>query len=283
VSVLQLEAPAKLNLSLAVMGRRPDGYHLLRTQMVLLELADRLLLMPGGSGLRVEAAPDEEVPSAPGENLAWRGLLAGTHGAVPMAMLALEKQVPAAAGLGGGSSDGAAGWRLGRRWTGEPDAVDDAVLAELALLGADIPFFAACQAAATVEGIGELVTPAGPPSGGEEVVLIRPPFTLATAAVFAELRAEEWSAAPVPDGRNDLEAPARRLRPELDDVFRLVAGAGGRPQLTGSGPTVFVRTDDPERASAIARRLDRAGLRALTTRLRREPARIETFDDVEEG
>lgn len=282
MSALRLDAPAKLNLSLAVTGRRADGYHLLSTRMVLLELADRLLLMPGGSGLRVEAPDDLNVPTAPGENLAWRGLLAGTAGTMPMAMLALEKHVPAAAGLGGGSSDAAAAWRLGRRWTAQSEAADAATLGELVALGADIPFFASGLPAALVGGIGEVVTGDAEPEDGDEVVLVHPPFTLATAAVFAELRPTEWSGGPVPDGRNDLEPAARRLRPELDHVFRLAAGAGGRPQLTGSGPTVFVRTDDPERADAIQRRLERAGLRAQRTRLRRGPATIETFDEGEE-
>lgn len=279
---LRLDAPAKLNLSLAVTGRRADGYHLLSTRMVLLELADRLLLMPGGSGLRVDGPRNANVPAAPGQNLAWKGLLLGTAGIVPMAMLALEKHVPAAAGLGGGSSDAAAAWCLGRRWTERSERADDGAMHELAGLGADIPFFAARLPAALVGGIGEVVTPTELPHDGEEVVLVHPPFGLSTAAVFAELRAAEWSGGPVAEGRNDLEAAARRLRPGLDDVFRLVAGAGGRPQLTGSGPTVFARTDDPERAGAIAARLDRAGLRAEVTRLRREPARIEAFDEDEE-
>ncbi|HTE66347.1 MAG TPA: 4-(cytidine 5'-diphospho)-2-C-methyl-D-erythritol kinase, partial [Candidatus Binatia bacterium] len=68
---LSLEAPAKLNLSLRVVGRRPDGYHLLETEMVLLELADRLLLLPGATGIRVEAPPEEEIP-VDRANLAWR-------------------------------------------------------------------------------------------------------------------------------------------------------------------------------------------------------------------
>lgn len=279
---LRLDAPAKLNLSLAVTGRRADGYHLLSTRMVLLELADRLLLMPGGSGLRVDGPRNANVPAAPGENLAWRGLLLGTGETVPMAMLALEKHVPAAAGLGGGSSDAAAAWCLGRRWTGRAERPDDEAMHGLAGLGADIPFFASRLPAALVGGIGEVVTPDDLPEDGDQVVLVHPPYDLATGAVFAELRASEWSGGPVPEGHNDLEAAARRLRPELDDVFRLVAGAGGRPQLTGSGPTVFARTDDRARAEAIAARLDRAGLRAAVTRLRREPARIETFDEDEE-
>ncbi|HEY7332522.1 MAG TPA: 4-(cytidine 5'-diphospho)-2-C-methyl-D-erythritol kinase [Candidatus Limnocylindria bacterium] len=280
---LRLEAPAKLNLRLAVTGRRPDGYHTLDTDLVLLELADRLLLMPGCSGLRVEAAPDEDVPRTPGENLAWRGLVAGLEEEPLLACLTLEKRVPSAAGLGGGSSDAAAAWRLGRRWRGLPDGsgVDAGTLDVLSRIGADVPFFAAGHAVARVGGIGEQVAPLAPPAGGVEVVLVHPPFRLATAAVFAELRPDEWGAAG--EGGNDLLAPATRVRPELADVVRLVTGAGGRPQLSGSGPTFFVRTDDPERADAVAGRLARAGLRTSRTRLRLEPARIETLSDEEDG
>lgn len=279
---LRLEAPAKLNLRLTVTGRRADGYHTLETEMALLELADRLLLMPGCSGLRVEADPDQDVPRTPGENLAWRGLLAGLEGEPQLACLALEKQIPAAAGLGGGSSDAAAAWRLGRRWRGIPDGFTSQpeTLASLARIGADVPFFAAGMAAARVEGIGERVTPVPGPIPGE-VVLAHPPFTLATAAVFAELRPDEWGRAERAGG-NDLLAPARRLHPELDDVLRLVTGAGVGPRLSGSGPTVFALTDDPERADAVAARLRRAGLRVTRTRLRREPARIETLSEDEE-
>jgi len=103
---LSLAAPAKLNLSLRVVGRREDGYHLLESELVLLELADRLLLLPGAPGLRVEAQPDESGPG--GEipvdrrNLAWRGLLAGLGREPELVCLALEKRIPAASGLGGG-------------------------------------------------------------------------------------------------------------------------------------------------------------------------------------
>lgn len=283
---LRLEAPAKINLRLAVTGRRADGYHELDTELALLELADRLLLMPGCSGLRVEAASDEEVPRTPGENLAWRGLLAGLEGEPLLACLTLEKRIPAAAGLGGGSSDAAAAWRLGRRWRGSPDgAAADAdkadILAALSRIGADVPFFAAGHAVARVRGIGERVAPLALPPGGSEVVLVHPPFRLATAAVFAELRPDEWGAAG--EEGNDLLAPATRLRPEMADLVRQVTGAGGRPQLSGSGPTLFVRTEDPERADALAARLGRAALRTTRTRLRTEPATIETLSDEEDG
>jgi 4-diphosphocytidyl-2-C-methyl-D-erythritol kinase len=273
---LRVEAPAKLNLSLAVIARRPDGYHLLVSDMVLLELADRLLLMPGSSGLRVDAPADEEIPLGTRENLAWRGLVAGLGSEPELACLTLEKRIPAAAGLGGGSSDAAAAWRLGRRWRGADETAGVEELRELAAVGADVPFFAARLAAARVDGIGEHVSPLEPPPGGDHVVLVHPPFRLSTAAVFGELRPAEvgGSAEPEP-GRNDLLAPARRLRPELDDIFRLVAAAGATPALTGSGPTVFARVDDPERAAAIAASLGGAGLRTTQSRLRREAASIE--------
>jgi 4-diphosphocytidyl-2-C-methyl-D-erythritol kinase len=277
---LRLHAPAKLNLSLAVTGRRPDGYHELVTEMVLLELSDRLLLMPGCSGLRVEGWAGGELPLA-SDNLAWRGLLTGMARPAELECLTLEKRIPVSAGLGGGSSDAAAAWRLGRRWRGAGEEAGADTLVNLSRIGADVPFFAARRVAATVLGIGEIVTPSAPPAE-QHVVLAHPAFGISTGAVFAELRSDEWSAELRP-GANDLLPAARRLRPELDDVFRLVAGAGGEPRLTGSGPTVYSLTDDPERAAAVTRRLGRAGLHATLTRIRSEPARIETVEPGGDG
>jgi 4-diphosphocytidyl-2-C-methyl-D-erythritol kinase len=271
---LSLEAPAKLNLSLRVVGQRPDGFHLLETEIVLLELADRLLLMPGAPGLRVEAAPGEEIP-LDRTNLAWRGLAAALGTGPTQVCLALEKRIPAGAGLGGGSSDAAAAWRLGRRASGAPDAATAEDLASLAGLGADVPFFAALTAAARVTGIGEVVSPLAAPAQAH-AVLAHPAFRMSTATVFAELRPADL-AAERPDG-NDLLPAALRLRPELGDLMRLVSDAGGDPRLTGSGSTIFALTDDPERAAAIAAGLRRAGVRATETRLRHEPAQILELD-----
>ena len=277
---LRLEAPAKLNLSLAVVGRRADGLHELVSDIVLLELADRLLLMPGTAGLRVEADDAGTLP-LDRENLAWHGLRAGLGREPELECLTLEKHIPVASGLGGGSSDAAAAWRLARRWTGQSQSADTAELDALAGVGADVPFFAAQLPAARVEGIGERVQPISVPAESPHVVLAHPPFELRTVDVFGELRANEWSGAARATG-NDLLAPARRLRPELDDVLRLVVAAGGDPRLSGSGPTVFSLTDDPERAAAVAARLQRAGMRASHTRLREEPASIEAVGEMEE-
>ncbi len=109
-----------------------------------------------------------------------------------------------------------------------------------------------------------------------------PPFALSTAAVFARAARRTSGAATPRSGRNDLLAPALRLQPAIEDVLRLVVAAGGAPQLSGSGPTVFAVTDDPERASAMNARLQRGGLRATQTRMRAEPASIEAIEEPEE-
>jgi len=282
---LALAAPAKLNLSLRVVGRRDDGFHELDGLMALVGLADELVLLPGCAGLRLSGRADPAVPVSPAENLAWHGLRAGL-GEEPMdCCLALEKAIPARAGLGGGSSDAAAGWRLGRRWRGEPEVPDADDLVELAAIGADVPFFAAGPAVARVRGIGERIEPAALPEGGSEVLLLHPPFGLDTAAVFAELRPSDWSEtsdAPPPPGGNDLLAAALRLRPEIADLVRLALSAGVEPHLTGSGPTLYARSDDAERIAAAARRLERAGVRTSVTRLRPEPATIEVMAGTHE-
>lgn len=268
---LRLEAPAKLNLGLRVTGRRDDGHHELDSDFVLLDLADRLLLLPGCSGLRIDGDRDPSVP-VDATNLAWRGLVAGLGGEPELACLALEKWIPVRAGLGGGSSDAAAGWRLGRAWRALPDTPTDDELRDLSRIGADVPFLAAGVAAAHVTGIGERIEPIAPID--EHVVLVHPPFGLPTGAVFAELRPTEWGTA-----TNDLLAPALRLRPELGTIIDLIARAGGEAHLTGSGPTLFVLEQDPERASALVRRLTAAGLHATMTRTRTAAPQIEPITE----
>ena len=269
---LRLEAPAKLNLSLTVTGRRDDGYHVLDSQVVLLELADRLMLLPGCSGLRVEGDGSRGVPIGV-DNLAWRGLVAGLGEEPELTCLALDKRIPVAAGLGGGSSDAAAARRLGRAWRGLPDgAADAADLAGLAAVGADVPFFAACVPAARVTGVGEVVEPTTPDA--TLVVLVHPPYGLSTAAVFGALRPDEWGTM-----ENDLLGPALRLRPELGDLLDAVRSAGGEPRLTGSGPTVFTLTGDPDRAAAVADRLRDVGIGVTLTRTRDAAASIERITE----
>jgi 4-diphosphocytidyl-2-C-methyl-D-erythritol kinase len=273
-TALRLAAPAKLNLSLRVVGARQDGFHEIETIMVLLDLADDLVLAAGEGGLHIEAGGSAAgTPPDPASNLAWRGLMAGIGGPAGAWSLSLTKRVAVAAGLGGGSSDAAAAWRLGRSARNAPEGPTQADLAELAAIGADVPFFAARVAAARVTGIGERVEATEMPAGGREVVLVLAPFQLSTAEVFAELRPDDWGSAG-PSG-NDLLAPARRLRPELDEIARAMRAAGVEPSLSGSGPTFFTILDDPKRADAAAQRLQGQGIATWRTRLRTEPASIE--------
>jgi 4-diphosphocytidyl-2-C-methyl-D-erythritol kinase len=216
---------------------------------------------------------NSDLPPA-ASNLAWRGFAAAMAG-IPRGSLSLTKHIPVSAGLGGGSSDAAAGWRLGRRRAGAAERPTADELTELAGIGADVPFFAAQTAVARVTGIGELVEPTAlPPGTDTEVVLAVAPFPLSTASVFAELREADWGGEDL--GSNDLLAPARRIRPEIDDLVRLMVAAGADPHLSGSGPTLFALLDDAERADAVATRLGRGRVSALRTRLRKEPASIET-------
>ena len=280
---LALRAPAKLNLSLAVLGRRPDGRHHLAGVMVLVDLSDAVSVVPGDGGLTLASANRDPLDDAAmgdaKENLGWRGLRAALGREPSDVAMTIVKRIPVAAGLGGGSSDAAAGWRIGRRLSGADEHVDEASLEGLAALGADVPFFAAAVPAAYVTGIGERIRPLAPRSGG--VVIVVPPFRLRTAAVFAELRPGDWSATEPPPavepGRNDLIAPALRLRPELDQVLSAIRRAGGEPRMPGSGPACCALTDDPERTRAIAEAVARAGLRAFHTDL------LERASDVEPG
>ena len=274
MTALRIEAPAKLNLRLRVVGRREDGFHLLEGDLVTLELADRLLLLPGCSGLRVDG--DAAGVPVDESNLAWRGLVAGLREEPSLSCLALEKFIPAAAGLGGGSSDAASAWRLGRAARGVDGVATPDELAALAGIGADVPFFASGLPAAHVTGIGDRVTPTQVDE--THVVLVHPPEGLSTADVFAELRPADWGT----EG-NDLAAPARRLRPELADLEAAVREAGGEPQLTGSGPTIFTLVGDAERAAVIAAALDAslrpAGVRVRVTRTRTDAPPVETLDE----
>lgn len=270
---LRLEAPAKLNLGLRVVGRRDDGHHLLEGTWVLLELADHLLVLPGCTGLRVEGRDAEALP-LDDRNLAWRGFVAGLGGTPELACLSLEKRIPTEAGLGGGSSDAAAAWRLGRAWRGLADVPDEDELVALSGIGADVPFLASGLAAARVGGIGERLEPI--PAEARSAVLVLPPFGLSTAAVFAELRRDEWGTAD-----NDLLAPACRLRPELAELVQAVRRAGGDPRLTGSGSTIYHLADDPDEAAALAAALAERGLATTLTRTRTSAPTIERIEEEE--
>lgn len=253
-------APAKVNLTLHVTGRRADGYHLLDSLVVFPAIGDRLSVAPADTlSLTVEgpfAAGLEVIP----DNLVLRAarLLAPGRGAA----LRLDKQLPVAAGIGGGSSDAAAALRL---LAGHWDVALPPTSALLGL-GSDVPV---CMSARStrMSGIGETVTPAEIPGGW--LVLCNPGVPLNTAAVFGRLAQEDNAPMPplprlgdtaalagfIAAARNDLEAPARALAPAIGTVLAALAATPGSliARMSGSGATCFgLFATEPAARSAAA-------------------------------
>ncbi len=267
-------APAKLNLALAVVGRRPDGYHDLRSVFATLDLADDVRL---ARHTRLEVRNTVDI--GPGEDLAARAVrtLAAAAGREAHAFVRIRKRIPLAAGLGGGSSDAAAVLRgLAALWGTEVDLVR--VAAEI---GSDVPFFASGAPVALVEGRGEVVRPLARPREPLHVVVVRPTLRLKTADVYAEHRADDRGAlahvdalaaafatgAVTPEfvrvhAANDLLAAAMRRSPAIASWREAAAARGIALAMTGSGPTLFAVADDRADALRMARILRRAGLRA---------------------
>ena len=247
-------APGKINLYLHVTGRRPDGYHELDSLVAFAGVGDRVAVSPADALSLDLTGPFAEALAADPDNLVLRAarLLARAGGIEPRAAIALEKNLPVAAGLGGGSADAAAALRaLARLWN-LAIAADD--VAALALeLGADVPVCLAGRAA-FVGGIGEDLAPPPrlPPA---HIVLVNPGVALSTATVFGELgdvftgpgRFAEAPADAASLARalaalsNDLEAPARRLCPEVDQALAALAAEPGclLARMSGSGATCF--------------------------------------------
>jgi 4-diphosphocytidyl-2-C-methyl-D-erythritol kinase len=273
---ITLLAPAKINVALAVIGKRDDGYHELRSVVATIDLADRVRVAPHRR-LEVRIAPDVGAPA--GEDLASRAVraMARAAGREPAAFVHIRKRVPVAAGLGGGSSDAGAVLRaLASIW--KRDDVD--LVAIGATIGSDVPFFASGARVAFVRGRGERVDPL-PDTAATHVVIVRSHARLATKDVFDELQAADRGAAGAADvlrdafsrgtvtpqllrdsARNDLLGPAVRLCPEIAEARSRAAEHGITLALSGSGPTLFAVADDRRDALRVARILRRLGLLA---------------------
>jgi 4-diphosphocytidyl-2-C-methyl-D-erythritol kinase len=231
-------APAKLTVSLRVLGTRSDGYHRIEAEMLTVDLVDELRFVAGHEGLTVVADLPLQRPlgdlGPPDRNLVTRALaLTGRR-----AHVTLVKRIPPRAGLGGGSAD--AGAVL--RWAGLHDP------AIAARLGADVPFCVR-GGRAMVSGVGEQVTPL--PDEHRRFVLVLPPVGVDTAACYAawDELAEQGSRPAPGDHGNDLEPAALAVCPALANWRdALWAWAGTRPRLAGSGSTWFVEVGrDTER------------------------------------
>lgn len=210
-------APAKLTLSLRIVGMREDGYHLLESEMVTLDLVDELEFS-AGDGL--EVIGNGAVPVGD-DNLVRRALLVAGR----TARVRLLKRIPMGGGLGGGSADAAAVLR----WAGVSD------LSLASALGADVPF-CLVGGRAKVSGIGEVVEALA--FEHRQFTLLTPPFGVATPAVY---RAWDDLGGPRAGGPNDLEPAALAVEPRLLEWRdRLGDLTGATPVLAGSGATWFV-------------------------------------------
>ncbi|RDD61971.1 4-(cytidine 5'-diphospho)-2-C-methyl-D-erythritol kinase [Ferruginivarius sediminum] len=264
-------ARAKVNLSLRVLGRREDGYHELDGLIAFAGVGDRIHVAPAETLSLELSGPFAEALREQDDNLVLRAArrLAAHAGVDAGAMITLDKQLPVAAGLGGGSADAAAALQaLSALWSLSPAA--DELYALALELGADVPICLYGQAA-YVSGIGERIGPAPHlPKGW--LVLANPGVELSTAAVFRARPerpghpAHRWDRAPRDVGdlarrlgqdANDLEATARDLAPEIDAVLAALGDTGGclMARMSGSGATCFGLYADEASADAAAAQL----------------------------
>ncbi len=259
-------APAKINLALHVRRREADGYHALETIFVFADIGDTVRWLGDGLGFSLELGGQFAAALGDGpDNLVLRAAraLAQAAGIDRGARLALDKALPVASGLGGGSADAAAALRLLNRVWGLGWPV--ARLAELGTgLGADVP---ACVYSVPMrgEGRGERLTPVA--FAGAAVVLVNPGVAVSTAAVFRAWDGVDRGALAHGDaraaalaGRNDLQAPAVQIAGAIADVLATLEAQSGTTmaRMSGSGATCFALVDGLPQARVAAHALQAA-------------------------
>lgn len=282
-ALYDVPAPAKLNLFLHVVGKRPDGYHLLQSIFTLIDWADTLHFERRGDGRLARHDGADAMAELPEDDLCLRAarLLRTESGDAALgADIHLEKRLPAGAGMGGGSSDAASTLlALNRLWGLNWPL---ARLLPLGLkLGADVPFFLGGRNA-FVEGIGEILHPVDLPA--QTYFVLKPPTSIATQEIFSSpLLAKSKSVAIVAGfpahnssddkneslqstgaevvkldaqgvaklcggfGSNDLQKPAEAICPEVRQALQLLEARYGNSRMTGSGSAVFARVGSEEK------------------------------------
>ncbi len=259
-------AKAKINLTLDILGKRDDGYHEVEMIMQSIDLAD-IVTLKDDKDIIVETDLAELADDR--TNLAYRAaeLLRDTYAHGRGAHIRIEKKIPLAAGLAGGSSDAAA-VLLGLNELWGLDRTMDELTALGARLGSDVPF---CMIGGTMlaTGRGEILTSV-PPLGTYPLVLVKPPLGVSTAAAYGGYRAENVAVHPTADRMtraiasgnidrvyeamgNVLETVTIPLRPEIAEIKRALIEAGAdKAMMSGSGPTVFAFTKTADDAMRIA-------------------------------
>lgn len=265
-ALYDLPAPAKLNLFLHVVGKRPDGYHLLESLFVPIDWADTLHLELRSDGALHRHDLSEPLPA---DDLCLRAAraLQAASGCTLGADISVLKAVPSGAGMGGGSSDAATVLiGLNRLWN--LNLRREQLMALGLKLGADVPFFLG-QGPAFVQGVGELLSPVTLPS--LRLAVVKPRESLPTAAIFGSplLRrsnpqaivagsfadtcnavSKAWRSA-----RNDLEPSAKAQSSEIDEALQLLSTAFGNSRMTGSGSAVFAEVAEEHREMDLSQHL----------------------------
>ena len=274
------EGRAKVNLTLRVVGRRVDGYHDLESVVAFADCADRVTLTPGPELSLKLMGPLGKACGEASDNLVLKAaqLLADSIPGLKAGSFELEKVLPVAAGIGGGSADAAAALRLLARLNNLP--LDDERLLEVAIAtGADVPVCLASQAC-DMTGVGEKLMPLVPPKMPS--VLVNPRVPVGTREVFEALglrhgelligaadvmiqasswpehggSLEEWVEA-LAAGSNDLEAPATRIQPLIGEVIAALNASNGAwlARMSGSGATCFAIYENTAEAQRAASKI----------------------------
>lgn len=269
MTTLTETAAAKINLTLRIVGRRADGYHSLESLVVFADVADHLTLQPGPDVALAVSGPFAASCGTGADNLVLKAVAAlrARVDALTAGHFKLEKNIPVAAGLGGGSADAAAALRLLATVNGI--AAGDARLAAAALaVGADVPVCLDGRPR-VMRGLGEqLSAPLALPE--LDAVLVNPGVPLATREVFAALKpgaGDKKALGEIPPGKdliaflqghgNDLTPAALSCAPVVADVLRALSDLPGvrLARMSGSGATCFALFDSAAAASAAAQRL----------------------------
>jgi 4-diphosphocytidyl-2-C-methyl-D-erythritol kinase len=277
--MLSEEGRAKVNLSLRVVGRRVDGYHDLESVVAFADCADRLTLAPGPELSLKTAGPLAQACGDTSDNLVLKAamLLAARVPDLKVGAFTLDKVLPVAAGIGGGSADAAAALRLLAKLNNL--VLDDPRLLEVALeTGADVPVCLASHAC-DMTGVGEQLLPLNPPK--IPAVLVNPCVPVATKDVFEALglrngellvgatdviespawpedgaSLEDWVEA-LAASSNDLEEPATCIQPAIGEVIGALAATNGAwlVRMSGSGATCFAIYENTADAGRAAQKI----------------------------
>ena len=245
-SLYDVPAPAKLNLFLHIVGRRPDGYHLLESAFMLIDWCDTLHFELRSDG---QISREDLGAALPAEDLVVRAARAlKAYSGTPLGIhISIDKQIPSQAGMGGGSSDAASTLlALNRLWRLNMGL--DALLPLGLALGADVPFFLGGHNA-WVSGIGEKMSPIELPPA--QFLVVKPSQGLETQRIFSDPALKRDTepailAGFIADaygfGRNDLQVVAERICPAVPLALSLLKSRGLQGRMTGSGSAVFAVT-----------------------------------------